>query len=104
MSKKTFNKPKRVQLFYLLLFFTTGGTLFYLKTLPKENQHLGVLLALFIIMMFALIKSTRNWAYDNPKNTEDEKTATDKPVYKDKNIPTLEEMMQNIQKKKQENT
>jgi len=101
MSKKTYNKPKRIQFIYLLLFFITGGTLFYLKTLPKEQQHLGVFLALFIIMMFALLKSTRNWAYDNPKNKEDEENTTDKPVYKEKNIPTLEEM---IQKNKKENS
>ncbi len=98
MSKKTYNKPKRVQFLYFLLFFISGGILFYIKTLPDQDQSLGVMLVLLAILMYSLLKSTKNWAYDNPKPKEEEESE-EKPVYKEKNIPSLEEMTKNLQDK-----
>jgi len=99
MSKKTYNKPKQAQFLYFLLFFITGGILFYIKTLPDEQQNIWVMLGLLVLLLFGLLKSTRNWAHDNPKPKDDE-VDEDKPVYKDKNIPTLEEMTKNLKNKK----
>ncbi len=99
MSKKTYNKPKRTQFLYFLLFFISGGVLFYIKTLPDEDQSLGLMLALLIILMYSLMKSTRNWAYDNPKPKEEE-TESDKLVYKEKNIPSLEDMAKKLRDNK----
>ena len=96
MSKKTFNKPKKAQFFYFLLIFVSGGGLFYLKTLPDEEQNIWLLLLLLIGLLYGLMKSTRNWAYDNPKTNEDEHEE-DKPVYQNPDIPSLEEM---VKKKK----
>ena len=50
--------------------------------------------------MYSLLKSTKNWAYDNPKLKDDE---TDKPktVYKQKDIPSLEEMTKKLKNNKQ---
>jgi len=99
MSKKTFRKPKKIQSVYFLLVFLTGGGLFYIKTLPEQKQNLWVMLLLLIGLLYGLMKSTRNWAYDNPKNDE-EAPPSNKPVYKDKNIPSLEEMIKHNEKKK----
>ncbi len=85
------NRPKRIQFFYFLLMFVSGGILFYIKTLADDEQNIWVMLLLLIVVMYSLMKSTRNWAYDNPKKTEDE---TEKIVYKDVDIPSLEEMGQ----------
>ena len=98
MSKKTYNKPKKIQSVYFLLIFISGGLLFYIKTLPDADQNIWLMLFLLGIMMFSLMKSTKNWAYDNPKNTEAEDDE-DKLVYKDKDIPTLQEMIKKIQEK-----
>ena len=95
MSKKTFNKPKGIQSLYFLLMFLSGGILFYIKTLPDEKQNLWVMLLLLVILIYSLLKSTRNWAYDNPKDKEENQE--NKLEYKDKDIPSLEEM---IKKKK----
>jgi hypothetical protein len=100
MSKKTFNKPKRAQLIYFLLVFISGGALFFIKTQPEKDQNFGLMILLLIILMFSLLKSTKNWAYDNPKPKEGEEDSTDKPVYKNKDIPSLEEMTKNIKKDK----
>ena len=97
MSKKTYNKPKRAQFLYFLLFFITGGILFYIKTLPDEKQNIWVMLGLLVLLIFGLMKSTRNWAHDNPK-PKDEDNENDL-VYKDTNIPTLEEMTKNLNNK-----
>ena len=97
MSKKTYNKPKRVQFIYFLLIFVSGGGLFYLKTLPGDEQNIWVLLILLLGLLYGLMKSTRNWAYDNPKTTEKDEEK-DKPVYQDRDIPSLEEM---VKKKKE---
>jgi len=91
MSKKTFNKPKRKQAFYFLLIFLSGGALFFVKTKPDDEQNIWLMLILLIILMYALLKSTKNWAYDNPK-PNDEEQADDEPVYKKREIPSLEEM------------
>ncbi|HFX17950.1 MAG TPA: hypothetical protein ENK64_02260 [Flavobacteriales bacterium] len=99
MSKKTFNKPKRAQFVYFLLVFISGGALFFIKTQPEKEQNFGLMILLLIILMFSLLKSTKNWAYDNPKPKDDEENADDKPVYKNKEIPSLEEMTKNIKKK-----
>ncbi len=99
MSKKTFNKPKKVQFLYFLLMFLSGGSIFYIKTLPDEKQNIWLLLILLVIMMYSLLKSTKNWAYDNPKEPEEE-SEQNKIVYKKKDIPSLEEMIKNSQKKK----
>jgi len=77
--------------------FISGGILFYLKTLPDNDQNIWVMLILLILLMYSLMKSTQNWAYDNPKNT-DENTDEQKPVYKNRDIPSLEEMTRNIKK------
>jgi len=95
MSKKTFNKPKKTQFFYFLLIFVSGGGLFYIKTLPDEEQNIWLLLLLLVGLLYGLMKSTRNWAYDNPKATEEDEE--EKPVYQDRDIPSLEEM---VKKKK----
>jgi len=96
MSKKTFNKPKRVQFIYFLLIFVSGGGLFYLKTLPDNEQNVWLLLLLLVGLLYGLMKSTRNWAYDNPKTNEEDEEK-DQPVYQDRDIPSLEEM---VKKKK----
>ncbi len=98
MSKKTFNKPKRAQFAYFLLVFLSGGGLFYVKTLDDKDQNIWLMLLLLLGLMYGLLKSTRNWAYDNPKPKEDEEEA-DKPVYKNKDIPSLEEMTKKLKKK-----
>ncbi len=100
MSKKTFNKPKRAQFIYFLLVFLSGGSLFFIKTQPDEYQNFWVMIILLFILMYSLLKSTKNWAYDNPKPKEDEEE-TQRPVYKDKDIPTLEEMIKNHKKNAQ---
>ncbi len=97
MSKKTFNKPKGIQSLYFLLMFLSGGSLFYINTLPDEQHKLWVMLLLLVVLMYSLLKSTRNWAYDNPKDKEE--TPENKLEYKDKDIPTLEEMMKKKDKK-----
>ncbi len=97
MSKKTFNKPKKAQFLYFLLIFASGGGLFYIKTLPDDRQNIWLMLFLLLGVLYGLMKSTRNWAYDNPKSKEEEKTPP--PVYKDRNIPSLNEM---IKKKNKE--
>jgi len=81
---------------YFLLIFISGGLLFYINTLPKEERNVWVMLGLLVVLLVSFMKSTRNWAYDNPKETEEEQEAN-KIVYKDKDIPSLEEM---IKKKK----
>ncbi len=96
MKKKTFNKPKKDQFLYFLLIFVSGGGLFYIKTLPEEEQNIWLMLLLLFGVLYGLMKSTRNWAYDNPKNTEEDEE--EKPVYKDRNIPSLEEMIKNKKK------
>jgi len=97
MSKKTYKKPKKIQFFYFFLVFITGISLFYIKTLPEKDQNVFVMLVLLFIMLYGLMKSTRNWAFDNPKNEEEENES--KIVYKDKNIPSLEEMNKRLSKK-----
>ena len=97
MSKKTYNKPKQAQFLYFLLFFITGGILFYIKTLPDAQQNIWVMLGLLILLIFGLLKSTRNWAHDNPKPKDEDNE--NELVYKDTNIPTLEEMTKNLNNK-----
>ena len=101
MSKKTFNKPKRVQAIYFLLIVFSGGMLFYLNKISDEEPNIWILLFFLFILMYSLLKSTKNWSYDNPKNNEEneEEKNNNKLVYKDKNIPTLEEMIKKNQKK-----
>ncbi len=96
MSKKTYKKPKKQQFFYFLLIFISGGILFYIKTLPDDKQNIWLMLSLFIVFLYGLKKSTQNWAYDNPKEKEEEK---DKLIYKDTDIPSLEEMIKNNKNK-----
>ncbi len=100
MSKKAFNKPKRAQVIYFLLIFISGGALFFIKTKPDDEQSFWLMIFLLIILMYSLLKSTKNWAYDNPKLKDDE---TDKPktVYKQKDIPSLEEMTKKLKNNKQ---
>ena len=98
MSKKTFKKPRKTQFLYFLLMFISGGILFYIKTLPDSDQNLWIMLSLLIVLMFSLMKSTQNWAYDNPKKIEEE-DQQEMPGYKNRDIPTLEEMTKNIKKK-----
>ena len=71
--------------------FFSGGILFYIKTLPNNKQNIWVMLFLLLILMFSLMKSTQNWAYDNPKEKEDDNNK-EKLVYKDRDIPSLENM------------
>ncbi len=78
--------------------FISGGILFFLKTLPDSDQNIWLMLILLVILMFSLLKSTQNWAYDNPKNREEEDS--EKIVYKEKDIPDLNEMIKNIKDKK----
>lgn len=103
MSKKTFNTPKRAQFIYFLLIFISGGALFYIKTQAEDQQNFWLMIFLLIVLMYSLMKSTKNWAYDNPKPKEGEEE-TEKLVYKDKNIPTLEDMTKNIKKFKEKPT
>ena len=100
MSKKSFNKPKRTQIIYFLLIFISGGALFFIKTKPDDEQNFWLMMILLIILMYSLLKSTKNWAYDNPKPKDDETNET-KVVYKQKNIPGLEEMTKNLKKNNQ---
>ncbi len=95
MSKKTFKKPRKQQFVYFLLMFISGGILFYVKSLPDKEQNLWLMLGLLFVLLFSLKKSTQNWAYDNPKENEEEQ---EKIVYKDKDIPSLEEMIKNNKK------
>jgi len=99
MSKKTFNKPKRAQFIYFLLIFISGGALFFIKTQAEDQQNFWLMIFLLIVLMYSLMKSTKNWAYDNPKPKEGEEDAQEL-VYKDKDIPTLEDMAKNIKKTK----
>ncbi len=78
--------------------FISGGILFYIKTLPDSDQNLWVMLSLLIVLMFSLMKSTQNWAYDNPKKTEEE-DQQEMLIYKNRDIPTLDEMTKNIKRK-----
>jgi len=98
MSKKTSNKPKRTQFLFFLLMFLSGGSIFYIKTLPDKQQNIWLLLTLLIVLLYSFMKSTKNWAYDNPKETEEE-NEENKIVYKNTDIPSLEEMIKNSQKK-----
>ena len=100
MSKKTFKKPKRVQFIYFLLVFISGGSLFFIKNRPDEDQNIWVMLVLLVVLMYSLMKSTQNWAYDNPKEDPEEEKK-DKLVYKNKDIPSLEEMTRNSRKNKE---
>jgi len=97
MSKKTFNRPKKIQFMYFLLIFISGGILFYINTLPKADRNVWLMLAMLVVLLFSFMKSTKNWAYDNPKDNEEENEAK-KTVYKDKDIPTLEEMIKKRKK------
>ncbi len=100
MSKKTFNKPKRAQFVYFLLVFLSGGALFFIKTQPDDEQNFWVMIILLMILMFSLLKSTKNWAYDNPKPKDgEEENEKNKLVYKNKDIPSLEEMINKKKKK-----
>ncbi len=47
--------------------------------------------------MYSLLKSTKNWAYDNPKQNEEKKETLE---YKNPDIPSLEEMSKNYKNKK----
>jgi len=98
MSKKTFKKPKRIQSIYSLLILISGGILFYIKTLDHDKQNIWLMLFLLLVLLYSLKKSTQNWAYDNPKDKEE----AEEPdlQYKDRNIPTLEEMTKNLKDKK----
>jgi hypothetical protein len=100
MSKKTFNKPRRIQSIYFILIFISGGGLFYIKTLPDEQQNLLLMLLLLLGLLYGLMKSTRNWAYDNPKPKEGE-GEDEQLKYKERDIPGLEEMIKNIKDKKE---
>ncbi len=97
MSKKIYNKPKRAQIIYFLLIFLSGGALFFIKTKPDDKQNFWLMMVLLIILMYSLLKSTKNWAYDNPKPKDDE-IDEPKKVYKQKDIPSLEEMTKNFKK------
>ena len=99
MSKKTSNKPKSIQFIYFLLIFISGGSLFYIKTLPNDKQNIWLMLLLLVILLFSFMKSTKNWAYDNPKNTEEE-NSDEKTIYKDKDIPSLQDMIKKKNKNK----
>ncbi len=98
MSKKTFKKPRRIQFLYFLLIFISGGSLFFIKNRPDDEQNIWVMLFLLLVLMYSLMKSTQNWAYDNPK-PDPEEEEKQKPVYKNKDIPSLEEMIKNTKKK-----
>ena len=97
MSRKIYNKPKRVQFIYFLLIFISGGALFYIKTMPDDEQNFWLMIFLLIILMYSLLKSTKNWAYDNPKPKEEEEETLE---YKNPDIPSLEEMSKNYKNKK----
>jgi energy-converting hydrogenase Eha subunit F len=92
MSKRTFKKPKRVQFIYFLLIFISGGSLFFIKNQPEDQQNIWVMLLLLLVLMYSLMKSTQNWAYDNPK-PDPEEEEKEKLVYKDRDIPSLEDMI-----------
>ncbi len=96
MSKRTFKKPKRIQFIYFLLIFLSGGSLFFIKNQPDEEQNIWLMLVLLLVLMYSLMKSTQNWAYDNPKPDPDEEK--NKPVYKDRDIPSLEDMIKKHKK------
>ncbi len=103
MNKKIHNKPKRAQFIYFLLIFLSGGMLFFIKTKPDDQQNFWLMIFLLIILIYSLFKSTKNWAYDNPKPKED----TDKKEiskYKNPDIPSLEEMIKNTNKKENNET
>lgn len=103
MSRKIYNKPKRVQFIYFLLIFISGGALFYIKTLPDDEQNFWLMIFLLIILMYSLLKSTKNWSYDNPKPKEDEEEK-ETLEYKNPDIPSLEDMIKEHVKKKNNET
>ena len=98
MSKKTFKKPRKIQFIYFLLIFLSGGGLFFINNQSDEDQNIWLMLFLLVVLMFSLMKSTQNWAYDNPKKDPEEEEKN-KIVYKNKDIPNLEDMTKNIKKK-----
>ncbi len=98
MSKKTFKKPRKIQFIYFLLIFLSGGGLFFINNQSDEDQNIWLMLFLLVVLMFSLMKSTQNWAYDNPKEDPEEEEKN-KIVYKNKDIPSLEDMTKNIKKK-----
>ena len=80
------------------MIFLSGGGLFYIKTLPDDEQNVWLMLLLLLGLLYGLLKSTRNWAYDNPKNNEEENEPI---VYKKTKIPGLDEMVKNLKKDKE---
>ncbi len=82
------------------MIFLSGGGLFYIKTLPDDEQNVWLMLLLLLGLLYGLLKSTRNWAYDNPKPKENEEE-NEPIVYKKTKIPDLDEMVKNLKKDKE---
>jgi len=93
--------PSSVQAWYYLLIFVAGGFMVWEKSKPLDRQRLWFLLTWLVVMLYAFFKATRNWAYDNPKPSneellERERTKKQTPEIRDVDIPSLEEMTRKL--------
>jgi hypothetical protein len=104
-NKKIHNTPKNIQAVYYLLIFVSAGLLFWEKSKPDDQVRLWWMLLWFGVMIIVFFKATKNWAHDNPKPSIEEllEEAGQKkktPEIKDTDIPDLNQMMENLKKKK----
>ena len=97
--------PKHQALLYGIIILS-AGMIIWEKAKDFDDERLWWMLLWLAVMLAAFYKATQNWAYVNPKPDpleDDDEPAASMYEIQDIEVPSLEEMTENLTRNKPEN-